>query len=65
MAIQSDTWFQDFLKLEFLIDEITGDNIDNYTYTWHTIIHWTGQLVYNLASLGLVSKTFLMWSEII
>ena len=38
-ANQSDAWFRNFLKLEFLIDEITGENIDNYIYTWRTIIN--------------------------
>ena len=35
---KSDAWFRNFLKLEFLIDEITN-NSDNYTYTWRTIIN--------------------------
>ena len=36
---KSGVWFRNVLKLEFLIDEITGDNTDNYTYTWRTVIN--------------------------
>ena len=37
-AKKSDSWFRNFIKLEFLIDEITGDNADDYIYTWGSVI---------------------------
>ena len=37
-AEKSDPWFRNFAKLEFLIDEITGDNADDYIYTWGSVI---------------------------
>ena len=35
---KSDLWFRNFTELEFLIDEITGKNADNYNYTWGFVI---------------------------
>ena len=35
---KSDPWFHNFTELEFLIDEITGDNADDYIYTWGSVI---------------------------
>ena len=35
---KSDPWFCNFTELEFLIDEITGKNADNYNYTWGSVI---------------------------
>ena len=35
----SDSWFRNFTELEFLIDEITGDNADDYIYTWGSVIN--------------------------
>ena len=37
-AKKSDTWFRDFTELAFLIDEITGENADDYKYTWGSVI---------------------------
>ena len=36
---KSDSWFRNFTKLEFLIDEITGENADDYNYTWDSVIN--------------------------
>ena len=37
-AKKGDLWFHSFTELEFLIDEITGDNADDYIYTWDSVI---------------------------
>ena len=37
-ANKGDSWFRNFSKLEFLIDEITGENADDYIYTWDSVI---------------------------
>ena len=36
---KSDSWFRNFTKLEFLIDEITGENAADYNYTWDSVIN--------------------------
>ena len=38
-AKKSNVWFRNFTELEFLIDEITGDNADDYVYTWSSVIN--------------------------
>ena len=38
-AKKNDAWFRNFTELEFLIDEITGDNPDDYVYTWSSVIN--------------------------
>ena len=38
-AKKSDVWFRNFIELEFLINEITGDNADDYIYTWSSVIN--------------------------
>ena len=38
-AKKSDPWFRNFTELAFLIDEITGDNADDYIYTWGSVIN--------------------------
>ena len=35
---KSDPWFCNFTELEFLINEITGKNADNYNYAWGSVI---------------------------
>ena len=35
---KSDIWFHNFSELAFLIDEITEENADDYTYTWGSVI---------------------------
>ena len=37
-AKKDDTWFRNFTKLAFLIDEVTGKNADDYNYTWGSVI---------------------------
>ena len=37
-ANKSDEWFSRFTTLEFFIDEITGENVHCYNYTWGTVI---------------------------
>ena len=37
-ADKSDDWFSQFTTLEFLIEEITGENAHCYSYTWGTVI---------------------------
>ena len=36
---KSESWFRNFGELEFLIDEITGENGDDYIYTWGSVIN--------------------------
>ena len=36
---KSDSWFGNFRGLKFLIDEITGENADDYNYTWDSVIN--------------------------
>ena len=36
---KSYSWFRNFTKLEFLIDEITGENAADYNYTWDSVIN--------------------------
>ena len=38
-ANKSDSWFRNFTELEFLIEKITGENADNYVYTWGSVIN--------------------------
>ena len=38
-AKKGDSWFRNFTELEFLIDEITGENADDYIYTWGSVIN--------------------------
>ena len=37
-AKKSESWFRNFSELEFLIDEITGENAKDYIYTWGSVI---------------------------
>ena len=37
-AKQNESWFRNFTELEFLIDEITGENAKDYIYTWGSVI---------------------------
>ena len=38
-AKKGDSWFRNFTELEFLIDEITEQNPDDYIYTWGSVIN--------------------------
>ena len=35
---KKDVWFNNFLELEFLIDEITGEKARHYKCTWRSVI---------------------------
>ena len=37
-AKKKDVWFNNFLELEFLIDEITGEKARHYKCTWRSVI---------------------------
>lgn len=57
---KGDLWFHNFTNLLFLIAEITGENADDYIYTWDSDINVLDKPS-TIIKLGVIELVLSFW----